>query len=422
MIQSLKGMPDILPKDIHRWHEVESTLKNLFTLYSYEEIRTPLLESTDLFSRSVGTGTDIVEKEMYTFVDRNGDSISLRPEGTASVVRAYNQHHLGHSASLVRLYYMGPMFRHERPQKGRYRQFFQVGIEALGKSNSEVDAEVINILYDIGLHFKLESPILQINSVGDYVCRTPYQNLLSQFLVTHQEALCETCQKRITTNPMRVFDCKNSTCQEVILAAPLIFDHLCKDCLSHFEILTKQLDLLKIPYVLNKQIVRGLDYYTRTAFEMTAGGLGSQNAVGAGGRYDLLVEQCGGEPTPAVGFALGMERLLLSATNISDHKPIQICILPLQGEYESKASLLAQKLRSELPKDRQISIASLVGTKSIKAGMRQANKMSARYVILLGENEVKNKSATLKNMTTHGQQEIEQTKLVSFILGEIDGK
>lgn len=418
MIQSLKGMPDLLPVDTLRWQQAEHKLRRLFESYGFGEIRTPFLEPTELFSRSVGESTDIVEKEMYTFIDKNGESITLRPEGTASVVRAYNQNNLAHLQSLWKLYYLGPMFRHERPQKGRYRQFYQVGAEVIGSMNPLVDVEVIQLLYEVGKAFDIESPLMQINSVGDATCRMPYREKLVSFLGARKSEFCETCQKRIDANPMRVLDCKNPNCQALLETAPMMLDHLCDPCKDHFSKVTRALDTSKIPYVVNKKIVRGLDYYTKTAFEMTGGGLGAQNTVGAGGRYDNLIEETGGKPTPAIGFAIGMERLLLSSRAALVRPVTRIDVIPLDTPQAETAFLIANRVRQALG-DHAV-VTTLLDQTSFKSALRLANKNESTYVLILGENELQKNTIMLKNLRDHTQKEVTISDIENVLMGEFN--
>ena len=412
-------MPDLLPVDTSKWQATEETLRALFSSFGFDEIRTPFLEPTELFARSVGESTDIVEKEMYTFVDKNGESITLRPEGTASVVRAFTQHNLAHASPVSRFFYMGPMFRHERPQKGRLRQFHQVGAELLGSAHPLCDVEVMKLLHEVALEFQVENPVLEINSVGDSECRGPYREKLIGFLRGQRQRLCETCQKRTETNPMRVFDCKNPVCQTVLSDAPMIVDHLCPSCDGHFSSVRRALESSDVPFTVNKKIVRGLDYYTKTAFEMVAGGLGSQNTVGAGGRYDDLVASFGGPATPAVGFAIGMERLLLSSRKIVDTAPIRIDVIPLSPVLEQDAFILASGLRTGLRSKAAVSVTALLGFASLKSALRQSNRTQSTFALLLGEDEKAKGTVMLKNLANHTQRECPREELANLILGEI---
>ncbi len=420
MFKSLKGMPDVLPTDVARWHEMEARLKVLLHSYGYYEIRTPLLEETELFARSIGQATDVVEKEMFSFVDKGGDSIALRPEVTASVVRAYLEHHLGHGNPLAKLYNMGPMFRHENPQKGRLRQFSQIDVEALGSNHPFVDVEVIVLLQKICDLFKLSEPKLQINSVGDLNCRPTYREKLRSFLQTKASQLCENCMRRKDLNPLRVFDCKVESCQQALSDAPLLLEHLCNPCKEHFEQVKQGLKDVKIPFEVNSKIIRGLDYYTRTAFEITGYGLGSQNAVGGGGRYDGLVEELGGNHTPAIGFAVGLERLLL-ASHLS-------CVLPsprfefvsLEAKAEPIVMNLAIQFREVMMEKKVAVIAETnFGVASLKSALRHADKNQTQFVIVIGQQELDKKVATVKNLKEHIQEEIPWDHLASELLKRV---
>ncbi|HYQ95709.1 MAG TPA: histidine--tRNA ligase, partial [Candidatus Eisenbacteria bacterium] len=311
-----RGTRDILPGEVERWHWLEERTRAVMALYGYREVRTPLFEATDLFVRSVGESTDIVRKELYTFQDRKGRSLTLRPEGTAPLVRAYLENPELRAESPTRLYYMGPMFRYERPQAGRYRQFWQIGAELLGSARPEADAEMIDlfraIMWDVGLR----NVTVLLNSLGDSVCRPRYREAIRAYFKKHEDRLCGDCKERLETNPLRILDCKVPSCAPIIALAPSVLDSLCPECAEHFEAVKRSLTGLGIPYEVAPRLVRGLDYYTRTVFEIHAASLGAQNAVGGGGRYDQLVKDFGGPDTPAIGFSIGMERLLLA---VGDH-------------------------------------------------------------------------------------------------------
>ena len=308
---SIRGVNDVLPGDVEKWQYIESKARKIFDDYGFSEIKIPVIEKAELFTRSIGENTDIVEKEMYTFPDRKGELIALRPEGTASAVRAYVENKLFHSSKLTKLYYVGPMFRYERPQKGRSRQFYQIGAEVFGISNPALDAEMISMLFTLFDQLGLVDLTLNLNSIGCKKCRTPYQEKILSFLHDKIEKLCENCVSRYKKNPLRVLDCKSTNCRETVANIPSITDHLCNDCENDFADVKAYLERIDLKYHVNPRMVRGLDYYTKTAFEITSGKLGAQDAVAAGGRYDLLVEEIGGPPTPAIGFAIGMERLAL---------------------------------------------------------------------------------------------------------------
>ena len=311
-IKSIRGFHDILPESIKRWHLVEDAAKHIFELYGFSEIRIPVLEFTDVFARSLGTTTDIVEKEMYTFTDRDGSSLTLRPEGTAGIVRAYIENSMHAKSSIAKLYYTGMMFRHERPQKGRFRGFYQIGAELIGPEEPSSDAELVAMLWRFFEKIELTPLIvLEISSLGDQNCRPQYKEKLVDYFMPQIDELCEDCQRRLEVNPLRILDCKQKRCKEIAADAPSMLDNLCEECETHFNTVKDNLLSVGIPFTINPKIVRGLDYYTRTVFEITTEELGSQNAVAAGGRYDGLVKELGGPATAAVGFAMGIERIVL---------------------------------------------------------------------------------------------------------------
>ncbi|MFH1263485.1 MAG: histidine--tRNA ligase [Pseudomonadota bacterium] len=423
MYKSLKGMPDLLPGDSERWQGMEDLLRKILSSFGYSEIRTPYLEETELFARSIGAATDVVEKEMFTFQDQGGSSITLRPENTAGVVRAYLENNLGHGNPLTKLYYIGPMFRHERPQKGRFRQFSQMGVEAIGSAHPMVDVEVMTLLTNVGEAFGLPGLKLEINSVGDKNCRPAYRKKLKEYLVAHVADLCDNCFRRVDSNPMRVFDCKSETCQGILTSAPKISDHLCGDCRDHFDQVKRGLDTLEVDYSLRLSMVRGLDYYTRTAFELNAQGLGSQNAVGGGGRYDGLIEELGGPSTPGIGFAMGLERLLLSASNFKvPSSSRRFSFIPLDKDSEPIALALSQEFRKKLlTGNRSATVETSFGTTSLKSALRQADRSKADFAVLIGESERMKKIATVKNLAAHSQKEIPFEQLTEHLLKETDG-
>jgi len=399
-IAALNGFKDILPDEIQLWRRVENSARSIFSRFNFSEIRMPILEKTDLFARSIGEATDIVEKEMYTFIDKQ---ITMRPEATASLLRAYIQHGLHVQKPIQRLFTIGPMFRHERPQKGRLRQFHQMDIEVVGTPNPRVDAELMAmgtmLFEELGITVSLE-----INSLGCPVCRPGFRETLLAFIEDRKEKLCEDCTRRSKTNPLRVLDCKNPKCREQVEEAPSIQEHLCDDCAEHFTTVQHSLQQLNIEYNLNKFMVRGLDYYTRTTFEFTTKDLGAQAAVCAGGRYDGLVEKLGGPKVPGIGFAIGMERLVLllqQKDEIAENRPIDIFVAGL-GE---KASEFSFPLVHNLRQKGLLSTMDHEG-RSLKSQMKQANKVKARYVLIVGENELEQGQAVLRNMETQEQQEI----------------
>ncbi len=406
-INALKGFKDILPDEVGLWQFIEKTARDIFHRYGFEEIKVPILEKTELFVRTIGESTDIVEKEMYTFVDRNGSSITMRPEGTASVIRSYIQNGLYVRGSVQRLYTIGPMFRHERPQKGRLRQFHQMDVEVLGSNSARIDTEVMamawQILQEIGLQASLE-----INSLGCTACRPSFKKALQGFLQERIQSLCEDCQRRSSTNPLRVLDCKSEHCQAQYVAAPSIIDHLCGACGDHFEEVKQTLSLLDVPYTVNAKMVRGLDYYTRTTFELITTELGAQGAIGAGGRYDGMVQQLGGPEVPGIGFALGIERLVMLLSQKKDQRdtrPVLDLFLVTLGEtaYE-KGFVLLQMLRSH-----GLRVMMDHEGRSMKNQMKQAGKQNARSTLILGENELANHEVVLKDMHSGEQERVELT-------------
>ena len=414
-IKAIRGFNDILPDEIGKWQFVEEIAREIFEGFGFSEIRIPILERTELFSRGIGEATDIVEKEMYTFTDRSGNSLTLRPEATASMARAYLEHQLYTFDPVAKLYCIGPMFRYERPQKGRYRQFYQIDAEVFGVENPMVDAEVIVMLVRFLRRVGLEKLELQINTLGDRNCRPRYREELKKFLTNKSFQLCEDCQRRLQTNPLRIFDCKVETCQEAIADAPKVSDFVCSECQKHFDKVKEYLEMAGLEYILNPRMVRGLDYYTRTAFEVVSYQLGSQNAVTGGGRYDNLFQEIGGLEIPGIGFAVGMERL--------------VSLLPKDKEFISYPHLFIAALGEEPFKEayRIINQLHLDGIraeldyegKSLKSQMRRADKLKARYVLILGEDELKRGKAALRNMETKSQEEISIDKLSEILNSKI---
>ena len=414
-IKAIRGFNDILPDEIGKWQFVEEIAREIFEGFGFSEIRIPILERTELFSRGIGEATDIVEKEMYTFTDRSGNSLTLRPEATASMARAYLEHQLYTFDPVAKLYCIGPMFRYERPQKGRYRQFYQIDAEVFGVENPMVDAEVIVMLVRFLRRVGLEKLELQLNTLGDRNCRPRYREELKRFLMNKSFQLCEDCQRRLQTNPLRIFDCKVETCQEAIADAPKVSDFVCSECQKHFDKVKEYLEMAGLEYILNPRMVRGLDYYTRTAFEVVSYQLGSQNAVTGGGRYDNLFQEIGGLEIPGIGFAVGMERL--------------VSLLPKDKEFISYPHLFIAALGEEPFKEayRIINQLHLDGIraeldyegKSLKSQMRRADKLKARYVLILGEDELKRGKAALRNMETKSQEEISIDKLSEILKSKI---
>jgi histidyl-tRNA synthetase len=389
------------------WNRVEAVARSIFRAYNYHEIRTPILEETQLFARGVGEETDIVTKEMYTFTDRDETSLTLRPENTASVIRAYIEHRLDQRPGVQKLYYMGPMFRRERPQKGRYRQFFQIGAEAIGSESPVVDAEVIELVVEILKGVGLSGFKLLVNSVGDRNCRPQYVEQLRQELKSVAAGMCGDCQRRAETNPLRVLDCKVEADQPIIDKLPSIIDHLCQDCRAHFEAVKLYLTDRGIEYEVRPRMVRGLDYYMRTTFEVVHGSLGAQNSVLGGGRYDGLAESLGSKVhSPGIGFSIGEDRLVMSVEGDQAAGALDLFIAPLGEAAVRHAAVLARDLR------RDGFSVELVEAK-LKRAMELANKLGARFVLIIGENEMAAGQYTLKNMATGEQQSLAREEIAA---------
>lgn len=402
--KAIRGMNDILPPETNRWHDLEKAAHRVFSTYGYEEIRTPIVETTDLFVRTVGESTAIVEKEMYCFEDRSGDPISLRPEGTASVVRAYIESGMAVTDPVCRYYYKGPMFRYERPQKGRQRQFHQIGLEVFGIDSPLADVETISTFIHLLSELNLKDVTLEINSIGCEACRPAFHKDLIAYLKKHESSLCADCIKRIERNPMRAFDCKNEKCHDPLNKAPLISKYWCKNCVDHFDGVKKGLKELQIPFVINEKIVRGLDYYIRTAFEFTTAKLGSQNAIAAGGRYDGLVRDLGGPDVPGVGYAIGVERLILLLDQVhgTSSPRKDLVYFAVIGE---KLALKVLDIIQVLRKD-GVRVEWDFGVKSLKAQMRRADKLGAESVVIIGEDELAKGSALVRDMRSKKQHEV----------------
>ena len=416
-LKSIRGMHDVLPDDSHRWQSFEAIIRQLMSSYGYKEIRMPLVESSDLFCRSIGEVTDIVEKEMYTFEDRNGDKLSLRPEGTASCVRAGIQHGLLYN-QVQRLWYSGPMFRHERPQKGRYRQFHQFGVETFGIATPDIDTELILIGARFWQRLGLKGVRLELNTLGSNQARTKYKQVLVDYLNQHLELLDDDSKRRLQTNPLRILDSKNPAMKVMLDAAPLLSDHLDDESRQQFDKLTSSLDAVGIEYTINPRLVRCLDYYCKTVFEWITDDLGAQGTICAGGRYDGLVEQLGGKATPASGFALGVERILalLEAQQDQDSETIDIYLLLLGEACELKGLLLAEKIREHYPDKKMITHC---GGGSLKSQMKKADKSGADIAFILAEDELENKQLTVKYLRKKKQQTtVGFDELITFLSEE----
>lgn len=401
-----RGTKDILPKDVQNWRYIENVIRDTCRLFDYEEIRTPIFEHTELFLRGIGSTTDVVEKEMYTFTDRGDRSITLRPENTAAVVRSYLENKLYAETVPSKLFYIGPMFRYDRPQAGRYRQFHQFGVEAIGTQSPMIDAEVILLAVQILNKLGLQDLTLQLNSVGCPTCRKEYRDRLQAFLAEKKDGLCEDCKSRFDRNPMRILDCKHDKCQELTQGAPEIADCLCDECQTHFSAVQEILTAAGVPFILNPRLVRGLDYYTKTAFEIQYAPLGAQSAVCGGGRYDGLVEECGGNPTPGIGFAIGIERVLLALEkqNLLPSHDQSIDAFVMLLDKNAQAQVEGMKVVTALRQHGFSAEIDFAG-RSLKAQMKQANRQNARYAILLGEDEIKNNTVMIKNMQTGEQKQ-----------------
>ena len=407
-----RGTKDITPKDAYKWNYVENKFREICSLFGYEEMRTPVFEHTELFKRSVGDTTDIVQKEMYSFTDKGGRDITLKPEGTAGVVRAFIENKLYADTQPTKLFYITPCFRYERPQAGRQRQFHQFGIEALGSDKPSLDAEVIALAVQFFTEVGLKDLAVSIKSVGCPTCRAEYNARLKEYLDAKSDVLCETCLERKDKNPMRVIDCKNPTCKENLNDIPFMVDHICDDCKDHFEKLQTYLKEMDINFVVDKTIVRGLDYYKKTAFEIISNDIGSQSTVCGGGRYDGLVEQLGGpKGVSGIGFALGAERLLLTMENnnieIENPYATDIFIVTIGDEAKTKSFKLLKDLRTN-----HISAENDHLDRSVKAQFKYSDKINAKFTIVIGDDELANDTATLKNMSTSEQTTIKLSEIV----------
>jgi len=408
-INGIKGMNDILPGEVETWQLLENSARQVFGAFGYREIRVPVVEKTELFCRSIGETTDIVEKEMYTFTDKGGTSMTLRPEGTAPVIRAFIEHKLHTLDPVTKLFYLGPMFRHERPQKGRYRQFHQIGAEVIGLDDPKIDAQVLAMLSHFFQVAGIDGVALQVNSLGCPECRPAYRQALLAFLSERLGQLCADCQRRATSNPLRALDCKVPGCIEATAGAPAVIDHLCTGCATHFTALRGHLDALEVDFTINPRMVRGLDYYTKTTFEMVTDRLGAQSAVAAGGRYDRLVADLGGPPLPGIGFAMGEERLaLLLAGNSAPPPGPAVFIATLGEEAERFGFTLLTRLQ------RRGTYAEMeYSGKSLKAQLRRADKLGAAKVLILGGDELARGVAQLRTMADGTQEEVPLAELDS---------
>lgn len=419
MIQLIRGFKDILPGEVELWQEIERVARNLLEDFGYKEIRIPIMEKTELFARSIGEDTDIVEKEMYTFPDRKGDLITLRPEATASIVRSYIQHKMYASDPARKLYVIGPMFRRERPQKGRYRQFYQIDAEIFGVASAYADAELIYLLTVLSERLAVTDVSAHINSLGCPECRPDFKAALLRFMEDRMETLCADCKRRSERNPLRALDCKVPACREAMTDAPSILDHLCPECRDHFDTVQRALTELGVEFVVDSRLVRGLDYYSRTTFEILTGSLGAQSAVAGGGRYDALVEMLGGPSIPATGFAIGFDRLAeIAGLKPADfEKSPDVFIAALGPECQANAfqwscALGVQGITADMDME----------DRSLKSQMKRANRMGADYVLIYGENERKEGVAVLRNMATKEQTSIPLDKVVHEIATAVQSR
>ncbi|MBD1573613.1 histidine--tRNA ligase [Vibrio sp. S17_S38] len=418
-IQAIRGMNDCLPSQSPLWHKVEDAVKNVVSSYGYSEIRMPIVEVTNLFKRAIGEVTDVVEKEMYTFEDRNGDSLTLRPEGTAGCVRAGIENGLIYNQE-QRLWYMGPMFRHERPQKGRYRQFHQVGVETFGLQGPDVDAELIMMTARLWRQLGIDQHVrLELNSIGSIESRANYRTVLIEFLEQHIDILDEDCKRRMYTNPLRVLDTKNPAIQAILVDAPQLADYLDDDSREHFTGLCELLDAAGIQYQVNQRLVRGLDYYNKTVFEWITESLGAQGTVCAGGRYDGLVEQLGGKPSPAVGFAMGLERLVLMMETLELNevrKPVDVYLVTAGEGTLINGMKLAESLRENV---NGLRLMTHFGGGNFKKQFKRADKVGASIALVLGENEVAEKTVVVKDLIGGEQQTLTQSELAAYLTNAI---
>ena len=415
-----RGTKDILPDAVGAWTYVENTIRDLCARYGYHEIRTPVFEHTELFQRGIGDGTDVVDKEMYTFTDRGDRSLTLRPENTASAVRAYLQNKLYADGGLQKLFYIGSMFRYDRPQAGRMREFHQFGVEAIGEAGPGADAEVILLAFDFLTSLGLTGLTLKLNSVGCPNCRPVYRERLQAYFKEHLPELCGDCQDRYTRSPLRILDCKADAEKPFMAGAPAITDCLCAECSAHFNAVQSHLTAAGISYTLDPRLVRGLDYYTRTAFEIAYPPLGAQSAVAGGGRYDGLVEELGGNPTPAVGFAAGLERVLLALEQqnlLPERPPAADVFLIALGDAASHAAF---PLLHELRLGGVRALMDYAG-RSMKAQMKQANKSGARYAVILGEDELAENTAVVRDMAESTQENCSLDDIVKRLISEVKG-
>lgn len=409
-----RGTKDVLPSESYKWHYLERIIREITELFGYKEVRTPVFEHTELFVRGVGDTTDIVQKEMYTFLDKGNRSITLKPEGTAGVVRAYIEHGLHNLAQPIKMYYITPVFRYENPQAGRLRQHHQFGVEVFGAKEASIDGEIIALAMELFHRLGLKELELNINSIGCPNCRPRYHEVLKKYLEDHLDELCQTCNTRYEKNPLRILDCKNKECGVIVKDAPIILDYLCQECSTHFEELQSFLSAANIDYKVNPMIVRGLDYYTKTVFEIISNQIGAQGTVCGGGRYDGLVKECGGPDTPGAGFGLGLERLLLALESQNLEIPQQeardVYVVTIGQQARHKAFELLQVMRS----NNILADMDHVG-RSVKAQFKYADKANVSWVCILGEEELQNNQIKVRSMKDGSEELVSQDKVIDYL-------
>lgn len=414
MINIPKGTKDMLPAEAYKWHYVENIARKTAGNFGFKEIRTPIFEHTELFLRGVGETTDIVNKEMYTFIDKGNRSITLRPEGTAGVARSFIENGLSQNGLPLKVYYIAPVFRYEKPQNGRLREHHQFGVEMFGSETPKADAEVISLAYSFLKNVGLSALSLNINSIGCKTCRAEYNKALKEYIGANLDGMCETCKSRFEKNPLRILDCKEEKCKRITAGAPRIIDYLCDDCKAHFEGVQEELTALDIPFNVNPGIVRGLDYYTRTVFEFISNDIGAQGTVCGGGRYNHLVEEVGGHPTPAAGFGLGLERLLLVLENTGKLNAVEpktdVYIAPLGENASKKALSITNGLRTA-----GLSAETDLMNRSLKAQMKYADKIGAKYVVVVGDDELTAGEVTVKNMADGSGEKVQIDKIAEYV-------
>jgi len=415
LIKAPRGTHDILPSEIYRWHEVEKEIRKICLKFGYKEIRTPMFESTELFERGVGDTTDVVQKEMYTFLDKGGRSITLKPEGTSPIVRSFVENSVYAQPQPTKLYYLYPCFRYEKPQAGRLREFHQFGIEVFGSHTASVDAEVISLAMSLLKSLEVTGIELNINSIGCPDCRKTYNEKLKDYFRPHLDELCETCRERFEKNPLRILDCKNAECKKIYESAPVLLDNICDSCAEHFESLKKYLDIMEIPYNIDPTIVRGLDYYTKTVFEIISKNKGSEGTICGGGRYDGLVSEIGGPEMPGVGFGMGLERLLLVLESIGKLPENNECPDIFIANIGENADSFVQKLVFDLRKS-GISAERDYNERSVKAQMKYANKINAKYSAVIGDDDIASGKVTLKNMQNGESEDVAFENIANYLL------